>query len=157
MSLLVFTGAGHKFYVSITQIDVNVQSHHLEISARIFSDDLEASILAVTGEALRLGSGREHPKTDSLLFEYVLPRLAFAQKGKLLEYAMIGKEVEADVTWIYLESREGISTEEPLTIRNELLLDLFPDQKNLVNVKVNKQTVSRIHTKSRTEYSTDLK
>jgi len=156
MSLVVFTGAGHKFYVSITQIDVNSQSHKLEISARIFSDDLEASILAATGEALRLGSGKEHLKSDSLLFDYLLPRLTFMQNGKLLEYVMIGKEVEADVTWIYLESRNEISTGEPLTIRNALLLELFPDQKNLVNVKVNKHTISRIHTKSRTEFSTDL-
>jgi hypothetical protein len=156
MSLVVFTGAGHKFYVSITQIDVNTQSHKLEISARIFSDDLDASILDETGQNLRLGSGREHPKSDSLLMDYLLPRLNFKQGGSVVEYAFIGKEVEADVTWIYLESRKEISTSEPLTIRNGLLLELFPDQKNLVNVKVNKQTISRIHTKSHTEFSTDL-
>ena len=153
MSCLALAGASHKFYVSITQVDINMNSHKLEISARIFTEDLEAALLAETGQKLRLGSDKEFPKTDSLLFEYLRTNLVFSQDGAHTALNFIGKEVEADVTWIYVESREAIAPEKPLTIRNEFLYDNFPDQKNLVNLKFGKQTSSQIHTKGHPEFT----
>ena len=153
LSLAGLSSATHKFYVSITQIDINSQSHKMEISARIFSDDLEASILAETGQKLRLGSGREHPKADSLLFDYLVACLNLKQDGKGLDLSFIGQEVEADVTWIYLETTTGISLTKPVTIRNVILHEQFPDQKNIVNVRFGKDTDSRIHTRGHPEYS----
>jgi hypothetical protein len=150
---LALAGAGHKFYVSITQVDINIESHKLEISARIFTEDLEAAMLAETGQKLRLGSDHEFPKADSLLFEYLMANLAFSQDGAHPGLVFIGKEIEADVTWIYAESREAIATEKPVTIRNEFLFEKFPDQKNLVNLKFGKQTSSQIHTKGHPEFT----
>lgn len=152
VSLAGLSSATHKFYVSITQIDINVQSNKMEISARIFSDDLEASILAETGQKLRLGSGREHPKADSLLFDYLAACLNLKQDGKSVELNFIGQEVEADVTWVYLETTTAISMTQSLTIRNVILQERFPDQKNIVNLRVGKDTDSRIHTRGHPEY-----
>ena len=152
-SLVGLPAATHKFYVSITQIDINARSHKMEISARIFSDDLEASVLAESGQKLRLGSGREHPKADSLLFDYLVACLNLNQDGKGLELNFIGQEVEADVTWIYLETSTGISLTKPVTIRNVILHERFPDQKNIVNLRFGKETDSRVHTRGHPEYS----
>lgn len=156
LSWVVFSGAYHKFYVSITQIDINKDLHKLEISARIFTDDLEASVMGQSGQKLRLGSDKVHPKADSLLFDYLLTGFKIRQEGKEVDLVFIGKEVEADVTWIYLESREGISPGRPLVIRNGLLHELFPDQKNLVNVRLGKQTFSQIHSRDHAEYTYQL-
>jgi len=153
MSFTGFTGASHKFYVSITQIDIADNSHKLEISARIFTDDLEASVLGLTGQKLKLGSEMVHPTADSLLFNWLLSGLNIKQDEHQLGLGFIGKEVEADVTWIYVESKEGIVLSKPLKIRNSLLQELFPEQKNLVNVKLGKQTVSQIHSVAHPEYS----
>jgi hypothetical protein len=46
-ALFAGTGSGHKFYVSITQADVNPDSHRIEVSARIFSDDLAAALMLI--------------------------------------------------------------------------------------------------------------
>ncbi len=152
-ALFAGTGSGHKFYVSITQADVNPDSHRIEVSARIFSDDLENAVEAVSGHKLRLGSGREDPKADSLLFSYLLSTLEFKQDGAAMDITFIGKEVEADVTWIYVETKSPVSTAKPLLIRNALLQEKFPDQKNIVNLKFGKETVSQIHTKDHVSYS----
>jgi len=147
LSWVALTGVNHKFYVSITQVDVNKDSHKLEVSARIFSDDLEATILGESGQKLALGTEKEHPKADSILFSYMVSTLEFKQQGKNQELILIGKEVEADVTWIYLETRESISLTQPLEIRNGILQERFPDQKNIVNFKIGSQVSSQIHTK----------
>lgn len=147
------SSASHKFYVSITQVDMDSVSRRLEISARIFSDDLAASVLAVTGQNLLLGSVREHPDADSILFNYFLATVSFKQDGRNLDLKFVGKEIEADVTWLYIESVQGMQPEKPVVIRNALLQEHFPDQKNLVNLKFGKQTVSQIHSKGTPEYS----
>jgi hypothetical protein len=157
ISCIGLTAAGHKFYVSITQVDINNDSRKLEISARIFSDDLETTLLSETGQKLRLGSEKEHPKADSILFSYIRTTLNIRQDGTLLDLVFIGKEVEADVTWIYLESKTGINIDKPLTISNEYLFQQFPDQKNLVNLKFGKETTSQIHTKGKAEYVYEIK
>lgn len=152
LSGLLLTSANHKFYVSITQVDVNMESRKFEISSRIFTDDLEATILDETGQKLWLGTDKEHLNADSILFDYIASVLYFNQDGIDMQLNFIGKEVEADVTWIYLESEKGVSLEKAIDISNEILYDHFPDQKNIVNVRFDKKTVSQIHTKSRSQY-----
>lgn len=149
----LFTGSAHKFYVSITQVDINTVTHKLEISARIFTDDLEATLLAETGRKLRLGSVRENPQADSILFAYVLSSLDLGQPGNQLELAWVGKEAEADVIWLYLESIVPAKPEESFEIRNSYLYERFTDQKNIVNLRFGKETVSQIHTRSHPVYT----
>lgn len=149
----LFTGSMHKFYVSITQIDVNAATRKLEISARIFTDDLEATLLAETGRKLRLGSTRENPLADSILFAYVRSSLDLKQAGEKLELAWVGKEAEADVIWLYLESGVAARPDEPFEIRNSYLYERFTDQKNIVNLHFGKETVSQIHTRSHPVYT----
>jgi hypothetical protein len=79
--------------------------------------------------------------------------LEFKQDGAAMDITFIGKEVEADVTWIYVETKSPVSTAKPLLIRNALLQEKFPDQKNIVNLKFGKETVSQIHTKDHVSYS----
>ncbi len=153
LSLMVLTSATHKFYVSITQIDINKDSHKLEISTRIFTEDLQASVLDKTGIKLGLGSGNEFPKADSILVSYLKETMSFSQEGKNLELIFIGKEVEADVTWIYFETKAGILLTRPIEITNSTLQKQFPDQKNLVNLRFGKETISQIHTSEHPTYS----
>lgn len=153
---LVFSSASHKFYVSITQVDVNNESFKLEISSRIFTDDLEATIQVETGQKLWLGTDKEHLKADSILFAYIGSSIEFSQDDSEVEVKYIGKEVEADVTWIYLESKKGISVNRAIDISNKILYAKFPDQKNIVNLHFGKKTKSQIHTKDRFVYSYSL-
>ena len=153
LALGALTGAYHKFYVSVTQVDINTDTHKLEISSRIFTDDLQTAILDKTGQKLGLGSAKELPRADSILFEYLRGNLIFSQEGKTLELSFVGKEIEADVTWVYLETKEPLLPGKPLEIRNSVIQEKFPDQKNLVNLKSGKKTLSQIHSREHPEYS----
>jgi hypothetical protein len=153
LSFVGLTSTTHKFYVSLTQIDVNKDTHKLEISTRIFTDDLQAAVFEISGKKLGLGTDNVLPGADSLLFAYLNSTMNFRQDGKNLVINFIGKEVEADVTWIYLETKEGILLKMPIEITNSTLQERFPDQKNLVNLKYGKETSSQIHTKEHPTYA----
>jgi len=155
--IVLSSGSSHKFYVSITQIDINPLSHKLEISSRIFTDDLEYSIIAQSGIKLWLGSNNEHPKADSLLFDFLNSNLIITQDSSHLDFIFIGQEVDADVTCIYAESKEGVQINDPIEISNSLLFDQFPDQKNIVNLSFGKNTTSQIHTNDHISYMYQIK
>jgi hypothetical protein len=46
----------HEYYVSVTRANYNPASARLEISMKLFTDDLERTITQNTGEVLKLSS-----------------------------------------------------------------------------------------------------
>ena len=109
----------HKFYVSLCQIDHNPVSRSLEITMKIFTDDLE---YAITGSPTfyGLGTEMEPPEADSLLFRYIVRNFQVKVDDKLCRPVFIGKEVELDVTWCYIEVA-GVQDFRSIEITNKML------------------------------------
>ena len=68
LALLILTGFSHKFYVSISQVEVNHEAKSLEISMRMFAHDLEEAVFLSSKEKLLLGSKKENPKAKEIIF-----------------------------------------------------------------------------------------
>jgi len=135
--LLLIIGLGswtlHKFYVSLTEVRFNPSSGRIEISIRIFPDDLDRALLEKHGIFTQLATELEAPEADSLLMEYLLDHFSLEVNGRSIELDYLGKETEADAIWCYLES-EMVS--EPLTylVQSTILTLSFEDQVNIVQV-----------------------
>ena len=131
--ILVISGFSHKFYVSLVQVEFNTETKALEITMKIFTDDLE---YAISGSQLSYGLGAENEpsEADSILYTYIKNNFSIAVNGQPYTPNYIGKEVEMDVTWIYTEILE-IESVSSVEVSNLMLTELFDDQVNLVNVK----------------------
>jgi hypothetical protein len=81
-----------------------------------------------------LGTDHEPPQADSLLFRYILKNFQVRLDGQSRRPVFIGKEVELDVTWCYVEI-EHVDDFTILEITNKMLTELFEDQSNIVNVR----------------------
>ena len=137
ISFFLLTSFSHKFYVSISEVNHNVEDATLELSVQMFTDDLEAALEATTDDKLWIGDPeREAVATDSLLAIYLDKKLTVSVNGKEREAVFIGKELEADATWCYLEIQE-VDKLEHISIDNRVLMELFDDQKNLVHIYAN--------------------
>ena len=137
IGFFLLTGFCHKFYVSISEVNHNAENASLEISMKIFTDDLEDALEVGTSKKIWLGDPkREVPETDSLLANYLERKLTFTVNGEAQTPVFIGKELEADVTWCYLEIK-GVTDLKSIAIDNRLLLDLFDEQKNLIHIYAN--------------------
>lgn len=123
----------HDFHVSITTIDCNPKTGALEITVKIFTDDLEKSILKLGGPELKVGANDEAKDTDSFIEKYLQNRLFIEANGKTMSPKWIGKEVEIDATWCYLEV-PNVGKLEEIKITNRILLEIFDDQSNLVHI-----------------------
>lgn len=140
----------HEFYISVTQIDHNPKNESLEITVKMFTDDIENAIETFENVDLNLGDEKEHESSTDFIQSYVIENLELSQGGKDIELNFIGKEVEMDVTWCYLEAT-NVKSISSLTVENNLLLNVLETQTNIVHVKYNDQNSSLMLNKGKTK------
>jgi len=136
--LFVLSGSiPHKFYVSLTEIQIRPEKGKLEISMRIFPDDLDLAIMASSGVNPQLSTELEHKDADKWLDEYIHKFFSISINSEEMEFTYIGKEPESDAIWCYLEA-DYTGIPKDIQVKNSILTDQFRDQKNIVQVYFNK-------------------
>ena len=147
--------AAHPFYISVCQVDHNPDTGALEMSFRIFMDDLELALETMGTDRLRLGTEREAEKADLYISRYLARHVEIEINGHRAGAAFLGKEVDSDAIWCYVEV-ENVSVIETMTITNTLLLETFEDQVNLVHVNANGQKKSLVFTRQEIRQKLDF-
>lgn len=120
----------HPFHISIMEADWNPKTKHLELSIRVFTQDLEEALCKVNRRPVELSTKHQ---LEPELQTYLERNLKLFADGKPLILQYHGKELANDVTWLYVETTEAVGGK--LEVRNTLLFDLFDDQNNLMNLK----------------------
>jgi len=129
------TGFAHKFYVSMTDIHYNAANQSLEISVKVFADDLETAIQSSEDDKLWVGDKQEAPQVDGLIEAYFRKKFQVSVNGEAADFDFLGKEAEVDVIWCYLEITD-VAKLESLEISHQVFMHLFDEQKNLVHIYV---------------------
>lgn len=132
----------HPFHVSVCELVYNEEDRAIQISYRIFLDDLEL--------ALRNDSGNEklNVVTDSLQVheanrDYFHKTFGLKLNSEAIRYNYIGGEIEEEVMWCYLEV-ENVDTIETLEVSNSHLTDIYDDQQNIIHFKIREDKQSFI-------------
>jgi len=141
-SFSVSVEKAHQFHVSKCSIEYSAKDKALQITMQVFIDDLEAALEEQGAKDLFLGTEKESEKADEYIQKYLEQKfnLTINQKEKAATY--LGKEISEDLSalWFYLEVPKVKSIKE-MTIFNAILMDIYDDQKNIINVKgPNKKT-----------------
>jgi len=128
----------HDFHTSLTEINYNSKTSSLELSVRVFTDDLELTLTNLNkGKLVKI----EDPDAvvDPLIEQYFRKNLALVSPEKEVKFGKFyGKEKEADATWLYLEVFDCKQIRN-FTIYNNIMQEMFTDQTNLVNIIVGNQ------------------
>lgn len=123
----------HDFHTSLTEINYNPKTKSLEMTIRVFTDDLESALTGINNN----NEVKVRPtdfSVDPLIVKYLRKHLAFVSSGKnVLPYEFLGKEVELDATWLYVEVPNADNLKGH-TIFNSIMTELFDDQTNLLNL-----------------------
>jgi hypothetical protein len=142
LTLFLAPPALHDFYVSICTIRHNPETRTLDITWRMTTHDIEHTLLPESGDRdLKLGTERELPEADSLIAVYLLRHLMLRMDGTVLSPRYLGKEVEHDDLYCYLQV-DDIEYVGAMTVHNTLLQDLFDEQENVVHLEVGGKTRS---------------
>lgn len=144
----------HKFYVSVTQIDYVNNKKRIEISHRIFIDDLEKALEKKYKKKVYLTSTKELPEAEVLIKDYLKENVKISINKKPQEIVYLAREVEGDVLIFY--SKIAISKKiNTFEIFNSLLTNVYEEQQNIVHVNINRNKNSFLFTNSDTQQKID--
>lgn len=151
LSLFFLTFALHPLHVSVTEVKFDEKDKELEITSRLFLDDLESAIREQlkqpTLDILQPTTGT----AEEVIGNYLLQNLQIKVDGKLTKLKYLGHEVDGDAVIAYLYA-PGIKKMNSITVMHSSITELFDDQSNLVHVTKNNTTRSlRLHRQSLTE------
>lgn len=146
--------AVHKFYVSVTQIDYVSSKKRLEITSRIFIDDLEKALTKKYKKKPNLTSTNELPEAEEWIKVYLKEKIKISINKKPQTIDYLAKEIEGDVLIIY--SKIVISKKiNTFDIYNSLLTETFVDQQNIVHTNINSNKNSFLLTNTKFEEKID--
>lgn len=140
--VLLCSFAVHKFYVGIYQVNYVPKKKEIQITARIFIDDLEKTLEKKFQKRIYLATPKEIAETDDFIKKYLNEKLQLTVNSSPKSLKFLGKETEDNVLICYLTTAvpEKINT---IEIHNSVLTETYPEQQNIVhfNVNGNKKTV----------------
>lgn len=134
--LSIHSVKAHPFYVSICQIDFNSETQSLEISVKIFADDLLLGLENAGKTKINLGEKKENPNTDEYIFDYLKANYKFKINEEQAKLMFVGKEMEKDVVWTYLEIK-NITDINTMDVECNLLTEVLDSQSNIIQVNKN--------------------
>jgi len=126
----------HPFYVSVTEINHNAKTQSVEISCRMFYDDLEHVLEKQYHTQLDIVKPKNKQQLNQFINDYIHKHLVVKVDGKVLNPAYLGYEIQEDGAWSYFEVK-GISKALKVEVYDDLLYTEHTEQINMLHVIVN--------------------
>lgn len=136
LSFFVFCGFGtHKFYMSIYQVHFAESKQRLEITGRIFIDDLNDCLSKSVKVRTHVGEKGQTAQDLECLERYFGNQFRIKVNSDLKPMKFLSCETEEDVVVCYFRI-DGVTEVKSLEVRNAALMSCQPDQQNVIQTKV---------------------
>ena len=139
---MLLSFSAHKFYTAIFKIDFNENKKRIEVTTRIFVDDLNTAISKKYNRKMFLNSDKETEQDVAFLKKYLAEKINLKVNGKMQTMRFLSKEVEENVLICYFNC-DAITKVKSFEITNTVLTEIYEDQQNIVQLNINskKQTL----------------
>lgn len=131
----------HPFHVSVCEVNYNSESKSLQIIHHIFLDDLEQALRKIYDPQLDVVNPKDPEKRDQYVESYIIEHFSIEVNGKPMEVTYLGHELEQDALYGYIEIT-GVKKMNNISVKDNIMTELFDDQINLVHIKVDGKTKS---------------
>ena len=125
----------HKFYVSIYQIQYAEKTKMLQITSRIFVDDLNAVLQKKYQTKTNIGEASESENDLILLKKYMAENFSIKVNNQIKVINFLSKEIESNVVVCYYNVK-SISKIKSIEIQNTALFDLNNEQQNIIQLTI---------------------
>jgi hypothetical protein len=123
----------HPFYVSVTEIEQVKAKNEVQVSCRIFADDLEAVLRKESKLPLDIIHPASRAKMDSLIAGYISRHLLINVDGKSLKLTYLGYKMEEEAAWCFLSAQVS-SPFKQVHVKDDILYSEHPNQINMIHV-----------------------
>jgi hypothetical protein len=131
----------HPFYVSVVEMEHNTKDQSLDVSVRIFTDDLEGALKQAGYPKPDLASTTDKTAADKMVAQYIQQHLKITVNNKAGSLQYVGYEVVKESVFAYFEIA-GVSQVKKVDADCNLLYEYQPQQINILHVTANKNKQS---------------
>lgn len=128
--------ARHPLYISVTEMNYNATDKNLEISCKIFADDLEKTLANNYKVKVDLTTPADKNEANRLVKEYVKSHLLLKVDNKAVSLEFVGFEKESDAIWSYFEVKNITTAPKKIDVVNSILYEAYDKEINLMHVTV---------------------
>jgi len=132
----LFAFTMHKYYISLTKVEYKKESKSMQVTIRVFIDDLQEALNSSGDEKIELALSNESNENDTIINSYLIDKFNLKINNAEKTYTYLGKEYEEDVVYIYLEFN-NIENINSIEVQNNILMEIFPTQKNIIKLNIN--------------------
>lgn len=146
--------APHPFYVSVTEIAYNEAEKILEISCKVFTDDLEKALVKASAQPVDLYHPKDKPLLERQLAEYLRRHLVIRADNVPLRQEYVGYEIEEQSTYSYLQAPLPAGPPGIISVSNHVFFELFDKQMSIMHVTVRgkRKSIKLDHPKTEAEF-----
>ncbi len=126
----------HPFFVSVIDMKHNAKDKNLEVSVRVFIDDVEAVLKKNYNSTVDLSKSTKDAAVNNFIAKYIQSKLQLTINGKQQTIKYIGYEIQKESAWIYVEVNDIVSINS-MSIKCNFLYDYQTKQTNIFNIKAN--------------------
>jgi hypothetical protein len=140
----------HPVHVSILNVEFNSANHSMDLSFKVFTNDIDLAIGHNYNVALNFGKPNENPEAISYINKYFAEVFSISINNKdHPRLVFVKKEFNEDAVWLHFTIGLNDRVHE-FVIKDVLLMDIFEDQTNLVILSINgKESGYRLNIKNR--------
>ena len=131
-----FNALKHPFYITVVDIKNDAKQQSLNISVKLFTNDIEEALKKTTAKSIDLLNPKNKAEMEIELMNYIKKRLSISVNNKITNIDFIGYEKEEDAIWAYLEIKK-VALPKNIKVDTKLLFDFLPLQSNIVHADVN--------------------
>ncbi|MDN5201808.1 hypothetical protein QQ008_10555 [Fulvivirgaceae bacterium BMA10] len=126
----------HPFHVSVCEIEFDQKTAALQITQRIFLDDIELGLRKTFGKDFDIMDDQIKQEVEDMLEKYLQEHLVLKVNDQPVDINYLGHEMDREAIWCYLEV-QNIKAVQKVEVENTILFEEFDDQANLVHVEFN--------------------
>ncbi len=127
---MTFSSFVHQFHFSETLIEWIPRDGKMQMTIKVFTDDWDLAMLQASSADF-----------DENAQRYLNEHVKISGSNDTIHWHYVGHERDGDLYYHYLET-DRISFPEELTVQMNILMELYGDQKNLLNFRKDGQTKS---------------
>lgn len=133
----------HKFYVGVYQVDYAPEKKMLQITSRIFIDDLNDAIEKKYKLKSNVGTEKETAADVTLLKNYLSENFSVKVNGQSKTIVFVSKETEDQNVLVCYTKITDVAKIKALEVSNTILVDWNSEQQNITHFLINgtKKTV----------------
>jgi len=125
----------HPFYIAVTEVNHNAKEKSLEISCKIFAEDLEETLKKDYKTAVNLSAEKQQAVNDKLIADYIPRHLLIVTDGKPVKLNYVGFEKQAEAVYCYFEVG-NVTVPKKIDFTNTILQDFTDKQINIIHMIV---------------------